>query len=229
MMVNLLLHILQQNGWQKKVRFHPEKLAAELTLVDGNESDLVLLRILHQQLGDVDHIPITDNNAGFRDSAVLKKQLKYIARNIDPNASKLTPEMVENLRTLGTNLPRFQQIGNRFGQVMGGVGAVQTLISIHLILKKLDNPDLTDEECAELEKQFYLICGSAIANYGDMIVQPILLNIASKRGGNIVNPWQNCSGNNIIFNLVGMGFDAYQAYDSLSKLDRVSDPKQRQI
>ncbi|QKJ52058.1 hypothetical protein G9396_20535 [Providencia rettgeri] len=32
----------------------------------------------------------------------------------------------------------------------------------------------------------------------------------------------------IIFNLVGMGFDAYQAYDSLSKLDRVSDPKQRQ-
>ncbi len=78
---------------------------------------------------------------------------------------------------------------------MGGVGAVQTLISIHLILKKLDNPDLTDEECAELEKQFYLICGSAIANYGDMIVQPILLNIASKGGGNIVNPRQNCSRN----------------------------------
>lgn len=101
------------------MRFHPEKLAAELTLVDGNESDLVLLRILHQQLGDVDHIPITDNNTGFRDSAVLKKQLKYIARNIDPNVSKLTPEMIENLRTLGTKLPRFQQIGNRFGQVMG--------------------------------------------------------------------------------------------------------------
>ncbi|MEY0597280.1 anthrax toxin-like adenylyl cyclase domain-containing protein [Providencia alcalifaciens] len=218
----------KKNGWQKKVRFHPEKLAAELTLVDGNESDLVLLRILHQQLGDVDHIPITDNNAGFRDSAVLKKQLKYIARNIDPNVSKLTPEMVENLRTLGTKLPRFQQIGNRFGQVMGGVGAVQTLISIHLILKKLDNPDLTDEECAELEKQFYLICGSAIANYGDMIVQPILLNIASKGGATSLIRGRIAAGTVIIFNLVGMGFDAYQAYDSLSKLDRVSDPKQRQ-
>ncbi|WP_322957901.1 anthrax toxin-like adenylyl cyclase domain-containing protein [Providencia huashanensis] len=218
----------KKNGWQKKVRFHPEKLAAELTLVDGNESDLVLLRILHQQLGDVDHIPITDNNAGFRDSAVLKKQLKYIARNIDPNVSKLTPEMVENLRTLGTKLPRFQQIGNRFGQVMGGVGAVQTLISIHLILKKLDSPDLTDEECAELEKQFYLICGSAIANYGDMIVQPILLNIASKGGTTSLIRGRIAAGTVIIFNLVGMGFDAYQAYDSLSKLDRVSDPKQRQ-
>ena len=111
---------------------------------------------------------------------------------------------------------------------MGGVGAVQTLISIHLILKKLDNPDLTDEECAELEKQFYLICGSAIANYGDMIVQPILLNIASKGGATSLIRGRIAAGTVIIFNLVGMGFDAYQAYDSLSKLDRVSDPKQRQ-
>ncbi|WP_415885812.1 hypothetical protein [Providencia rettgeri] len=95
-------------------------------------------------------------------------------------------------------------------------------------MDKLDNPDLSDEEIKELEKQFYLLAASALFNYGDMIVQPMLLNIASGKGATSLVRARIATGTVVIFNLVGMGIDIYQAYDSLSKLDSVTDPKQRQ-
>lgn len=214
-------------GWSHKVRFNAEKLAAELTMLQAQSDDgMSLLKILHKRSHDVDSI--INYEADFKNTYILKKQLKIIAKDIDIQNGKQSTELITNLHKAGTKLSRFQRIGNRAGQVMGGVGAVQTLISLHSLINQLDNPDLTDEERLEVEKQLYITCGSAFANYGDMMLQPVLLKIANSARASSLVCSRLAAGVVIVFNLVGMGFDAYQAYDNLSKLDSVTDPKQRQ-
>ncbi|WP_369308174.1 anthrax toxin-like adenylyl cyclase domain-containing protein [Providencia rettgeri] len=215
-------------NWHKKIRFHSEKLAAELAMLEGNDSDLALLKIIRQQLNDPEITTIGYDNANFKESGVLRKQLKYLSQDMDIDSPEIKAKLINKLHKVGLKLPRFQRIGNRFGQGMGGAGITQTVISIYAILKKLDDPDLTEAEYAELEKQYYLACGTAFFNYGDMVLQPILLNFASKAGASSLACSRLAAGTVIVFNLVGMGLDAYQAYDNLAKLEHVSDPKQRQ-
>lgn len=213
-------------GWSKKMRFNAQSLAAELTLIGGSDSDLAFLRALCLQLKDTDIANIVEYNADFRDTAILKKQLKYLSKFQEINGMEFTDKHIGKLRHLGAKLPRFQKFGNRLGQVMGGVGIGQTLVGIYSIIDRLNTPDITEDEYEELKKQLYIVCGSALANYGDMIVQPILLKMAGNSTSLVKS--RLAIGVVIVFNLVGMGFDAYQAYDNLSKLESVSDPKQRQ-
>ena len=214
-------------GWSHKIRFNAENLAAELTMLQAqNDDGMSLLKILHKKSNDVDSI--INYETDFKNTHILKKQLKIISKDIDIKNDKQSTELITNLYKAGTKLSRFQRIGNRAGQVMGGVGAVQTLISLHSLINQLDNPDLTDEERLEVEKQLYITCGSAFANYGDMMLQPVLLKIANSARASSLVCSRLAAGVVIVFNLVGMGFDAYQAYDNLSKLDSVTDPKQRQ-
>lgn len=219
----------QQPGWHKKVRFNSEKLAVELTMMDGKDTDLVLLKILRRQLNTPDNIQITDGDASFTDNTILKKQLNYLTKkNVDFDNPEFTAKIIENLHAAGTKLSRFERFSNRFGQVMGGVGIMQSIANIYTILSKLENPDLSEAEYAELEKQFYLTCGNAFFNYGDMVLQPVLLKIAAKYGASSLVRSRLASGTVVVFNLVGMGLDAYQAYECLSKLETTTDPKQRQ-
>lgn len=216
----------RSEGWSNKIRFNAQSLAAELTLLSGSDSDLAFLKALSLQLNDTDIADIVEYDADFRDTAILKKQLKYLAKFKDANGIKFTPKHIEKLRGYGVKLPPFQKFGNRLGQVMGGVGIGQTLVSIYSIIDRLNNPDITEDEYDELKKQLYITCGSALANYGDMIVQPVLLKMAGNSSSLVRS--RLAMGVLIVFNLVGMGFDAYQAYDNLSKLESVSDPKQRE-
>jgi len=214
-------------GWSDKIRFNAENLAAELTMLKvQSDDDISLLKILQKKTNDVDSI--INYETDFKNTYILKKQLKIIAKDIDIKNDKQPTELITNLHKVGTKLSRFQRIGNRTGQVMGGVGTVQTLISLHTLINQLDNPDLTDEERLEVEKQLYITCGSAFANYGDMMLQPVLLKIANNARASSLACSRLAAGVVIVFNLVGMGFDAYQAYDNLSKLDSVTDPQQRQ-
>ncbi|NHX33870.1 hypothetical protein HA388_28125, partial [Escherichia coli] len=91
----------------------------------------------------------------------------------DAQQETIAPSTLAKVRQAGHKLPQLQRIANRAGQLMGATGAIQSLISAYAILDKLDNPDLSDEEIKELEKQFYLLAASALFNYGDMIVQPM--------------------------------------------------------
>ena len=219
----------QQQDWHKKAHFNSEKLAVELTMMEGKDTDLALLKILHRQLNDPDNIKLIDGDASFTDNTILKKQLKYIAKNVDIDKPEFTSKkIIDSLHTTGTELSRFARFSNRFGQVMGGAGIMQSLASIYTILSKLENPDLSEAEYAELEKQFYLTCGNAFFNYGDMVLQPVLLKLATKYGASSLARSRLASGTVVVFNLVGIGLDAYQAYECLSKLETTKDPKQRQ-
>lgn len=216
----------KQIGWDANARINGNKLSLELAMLEGSQSDHALLKIIYRAKHD--NNPIIDNEIDFTTSAVYKKQIKIIEAAPDINDTQRLPALVVDLNTTGKKLSLFQRIGSRAGQTMGGAGMTQALISISSLLNKLNNPDLTAEEYAELEKQLYISCGSAFFNYGDMILQPILLKIASNNSASSLTKSRIASGVVVVFNLVGMGIDAYQAYDNLSKLDSVTDPKQRQ-
>lgn len=216
----------KQTGWEADARFNGNKLSFELTTLEGSESDHSLLKIVHR--AKQEHHPLIDNEMDFTTSGSYKKQIKVIEGAPDINNPQRLPTLIVDLNKAGQKLSLFQHIGSRAGQVMGAAGMTQALISISSLLNKLNNPDLTAEEYAELEKQLYITCGSAFFNYGDMILQPILLKIAGNNGASSLTRSRIASGVVVVFNLVGMGIDAYQAYDNLSKLESVTDPKQRQ-
>ncbi|UBX48088.1 RTX toxin [Providencia alcalifaciens] len=212
----------------KNIRFSPEKLAMYFTLMDGSKDDIAFMKIFNEQLSSADIYQLVERDANFAESGVLKKQFKYLANGVDIQHESISSSTLQKMRQAGTRLPLFHRMANRFGQSMGGAGAIQSLIGAYSILNRLDNPDISAEEAKELEKQFYLLCASAFFNYGDMIIQPMLLNIASNKSATSLVRARISTGVVVIFNLVGMGIDIYQAYDSLSKLDSVTDPKQRQ-
>ncbi|WP_337274189.1 C80 family cysteine peptidase [Moellerella wisconsensis] len=212
----------------KNIRFNAGKLAAALTLMDGSEQDITLLKIIRKQIDDLGISRIVDNYADFIDSAVIGKQLSYIQKNIEVDSVTVSATTLEHLRSSGIKLPRYSRIANRAGQVMGGIGAIMSLISLATQLKRLDNPDITPEELAEVEKNIYLTCASAFFNYGDMILQPMLLELAYAKTGSFNVASTIAAKVVILFNLVGIGLDIYQAYDALSKLDGVTDVKTRQ-
>ncbi|WP_265497473.1 anthrax toxin-like adenylyl cyclase domain-containing protein [Providencia rustigianii] len=216
----------KQIGWDANARINGNKLSLELAMLEGSQSDHALLKIIYRAKHD--NNPIIDNEIDFTTSAVYKKQIKIIEAAPDINDTQRLPALVVDLNTTGKKLSLFQRIGSRAGQTMGAAGMTQALISISSLLNKLNNPDLTAEEYSELEKQLYITCGSAFFNYGDMILQPILLKIAGNNGASALTKSRIASGVVVVFNLVGMGIDAYQAYDNLSKLESVTDPKQRQ-
>ncbi|HHR5847397.1 TPA: anthrax toxin-like adenylyl cyclase domain-containing protein [Providencia alcalifaciens] len=224
----ITLSDIASDNLHKKIRFSPEKLAMYFSLMEGGKDDVIFTKIFHEQLKSVDIYQLVEHQASFSDSAVLKKQFKYLANNSDIQQETISSSTLLKVRQAGTKLPLFQRIANKFGQGMGAAGIMQSMISAYAILNKLDKPDITEEEVKELEKQFYLLCASAFFNYGDMIIQPILLNISSAKGGASLIRTRLAAGTVVIFNLVGMGIDIYQAYDCLSKLSEVSDPKQRQ-
>ncbi len=215
-------------GQHKKIRFSPEKLSTYFTLMEGGKEDLSFIKVFHEQLKSADIYQLVERKANFAESGALKKQFKYLASNIDAQQDAVASSTLLKVRQAGNKLPKYHRIANHAGQVMGAAGAIQSLISAYAILAKLDNPDISVEESKELEKQFYLLVASAFFNYGDMIVQPMLLSIASSKGTSSLFRSRLAMGTVVIFNLIGMGIDAYQAYDSLSKLDSVTDPKQRE-
>ncbi|HEQ1858654.1 TPA: RTX toxin [Providencia alcalifaciens] len=219
---------IAMDNLHKRIRFSPEKLTNYFTLMEGSQNDLTFIKIFNDQINSNNIYQLVENEGTFAETAVLKKQLRYLANGVDLQQDKIPDVVLKKMQQAGIKLPRYQRIANRFGQGMGAAGAIQTLISANAILNQLDNPDLTKEEIKELEKQFYLLCASAFFNYGDMVLQPMLLNIASAKGATSLFKARLAMGAVVVFNLVGMGLDAYQAYDSLSKLDSVTDPKQRQ-
>ncbi|HGN1705512.1 TPA: C80 family cysteine peptidase [Providencia rettgeri] len=214
-------------GWQRHICFDPDKLMTHLTLMEGGEADMALVKLLVQrQIQQAEISPLIDGKSDFQQSAVLKKQLQYLVEGTKNN--KLSSETITKLRQVGTTIPRYQRLANRFGQVMGATGGIQSVIGAYTILNRLDNPDITESERQELEKQLYISCASAFFNYGDMVVQPMLTNIINARGATSITRARLAAGTVIVFNLVGMGIDAYQAYENLAKLESVTDLKQRQ-
>lgn len=219
---------LSRTDWYTNVRFDAKKLLSALTILGDNPNSTHLLQILKNQLDDNGIQNIIASGADIPDNAILTKQLTIIQQQIDADGAPVSASTLNELRTLGFKQPRYAKVINRAGQMMAGVGMIATINSLHSMITQLSHPDLTKEQRSELEEIIYISCASAFFNYGDIILQPILLNISYAKASSVFSSASMAGKISILFNLIGIGLDSYQAYKIFTQLETTSDPEMRQ-
>ncbi|WP_206077556.1 calcium-binding protein [Providencia sp. MGF014] len=217
----------QLPNWEDNVKFNPDKLAFQLTFLTENEKDINLIKMINKSLQD-DHITRRiDVNSMIQPRAVLQEQLQIIQKSQLDNPVGVD-KTIEDLRRIGIKLPTYAKIANYFGQGIGSTGIFLTINSVYQLIDELDNPNLLEKERREIQKNLDLACANAFFNYGDMVLQPILLKLAYKQAGSFNVSSKITARITIIFNLIGMGLDIYQACEAFEQLDRVTNDKERQ-
>lgn len=218
---------IQNPNWEDNVKFNPDKLAFKLTFLTGNEKDINLIKQLNKSLQDDHIIRRIDVNSMIQPRAVLQEQLQIIQKSQFDNQASVD-KIVHDLRRIGVKLPVYARMANYFGQGIGSTGMFLTINSVYQLIDELDNPNLSEQERREIQKNLDLACANAFFNYGDMVLQPILLKLAYKQAGSFNASSKITARITIIFNLIGMGLDIYQASEAFEQLDEVTNDKERQ-
>ncbi|MEQ5681675.1 C80 family cysteine peptidase [Providencia huaxiensis] len=214
-------------SWEDNVKFNPDKLVFQLAFLTGNEKDINLIKMLNKSLQDDQIARRIDGNSMLQPRAVLQEQFQIIQKlQFDDWANMETA--MEDLRRVGAKLPVYARMANHFGQGIGSTGIFLTINSVYQLIDELDNPNLSEKEKREIQRNLDLACASAFFNYGDMVLQPILLKLAYKQAGSFNVSSKITARITIIFNLIGMGLDVYQACEAFEQLDKVTNDKDRQ-
>ncbi|MEX5904554.1 hypothetical protein [Providencia hangzhouensis] len=218
---------IQVPNWEGDVKFNPDKLAFQLTFLTEDLKDTNLIKMLNKSLQNDQITRRIDVNSEIQPRAVLHEQLQIIqGSQLDSQAG--VDKTVGDLRRIGIKLPAYAKIANYFGQGVGSTGIFLTINSVYQLIDELDNPNLSEQERREIQKNLDLACANAFFNYGDMVLQPILLKLAYKQAGSFNVSSKITARITIIFNLIGMGLDIYQACEAFEQLDRVTNDKERQ-
>lgn len=218
---------IQVPNWEGDVKFDPDKLAFQLTFLTEDLKDTNLIKMLNKSLQNDQITRRIDVNSEIQPRAVLYEQLQIIqGSQLDSQAG--VDKTVGDLRRIGIKLPAYAKIANYFGQGVGSTGIFLTINSVYQLIDELDNPNLSDKERREIQRNLDLVCANAFFNYGDMVLQPILLKLAYKQAGSFNASSKITARITIIFNLIGMGLDIYQACEAFEQLDKVTNDKERQ-
>ncbi|MDL9985765.1 C80 family cysteine peptidase [Providencia rettgeri] len=218
---------IQVLNWEGDVKFNPDKLAFQLTFLTEDLKDTNLIKMLNKSLQNDQITRRIDVNSEIQPRAVLHEQLQIIqGSQLDNQAG--VDKAVGDLRRIGMKLPAYAKIANYSGQGIGSTGIFLTINSVYQLIDELDNPALSEQEKREMQKNLDLACANAFFNYGDMVLQPILLKLAYKQYGSFNVSSKITARITIIFNLIGMGLDIYQACEAFEQLDRVTNDKERQ-
>lgn len=229
MIDNVPIHAkhVEDKGWVQKIKFNADVLVEKLTLSTELEADIKPLKVTQQLIKDSNIEQKIHSNDMMQSQQIALKQLKIIQK-LDFGDKRTVSKGVKSLHNEGIKLPAYARIANGAGQVTGGVGVFITLNGIYQLIDGLDNPDLTEDERSLITKKLTMACASACFNYGDMILQPILLRLSYKQAGSFNSGAKLAARVTIIFNLIGIGLDIYQAYEAFEQLDKITDAKERQ-
>ncbi|ENG4183675.1 hypothetical protein ABT230_000406 [Providencia rettgeri] len=217
----------EAKGWGQKIKFNADVLVEKLTLSTELEADIKSLKVTQQLIKDSNVEQKIHSDVMMKSQQVALKQLKIIQK-LDFGDKRAVSKGVKSLHKEGIKLPVYARIANGAGQVTGGVGVFMTLNGIYQLIDGLDNPDLTEDERSLITKKLTIACASACFNYGDMILQPILLRLSYKQAGSFNSGAKLAARVTIIFNLIGIGLDIYQACEAFEQLDKITDAKERQ-
>ncbi|WP_285315601.1 C80 family cysteine peptidase [Providencia rettgeri] len=217
----------QLPNWGDNVKFNPDKLVFQLTFLTGNEKDINLIKMLNKSLQGDKIARRIGANSMIQPRAILQEQLQIIQK-LQFGHQDGVEKVVEDLRRVGVKLPVYARMANYFGQGIGSTGIFLTVNSVYQLIDELDNPNLSEKERREIQKNLDLACANAFFNYGDMVLQPILLKLAYKQAGSFNVSSKITARITIIFNLIGMGLDVYQACEAFEQLDKVTNDKDRQ-
>lgn len=218
---------MQQQNWQDNLNFDEQKLSSKLAMVTNDAESIELILMLKNSLSEWDYKKHISNVTTIQNQALLKEQLSIIY-NAKTNESMVSKETIHKLQKTGVKLPIYNRIANSISQGVGGIGIFLTINNVYQLLDELDNPNLTKQERAELQKNLDLACANAFFNYGDMVLQPILLKIAYKQAGSFNASGKITARITLIFSLIGMGLDVYQACEAFRQLDNITNSKERQ-
>ncbi|MEQ4672986.1 C80 family cysteine peptidase [Providencia vermicola] len=219
-------HIQQQN-WQDNLNFDEQKLSSKLAMVTNNSESIELILMLKNSFSESDYKDYISNTTTIQNQALLKDQLSIIY-NAKTNESAVSKETIHKLQKTGMKLPIYNRAVNAIGQSIGGIGIFQTINSVYQLIDELNDSNLTEQERAELQRALDLACANAFFNYGDMVLQPILLKIAYKQAGSFNASGKITARITLIFSLIGMGLDVYQACEAFKQLDNMVNSKERQ-
>ncbi|MGG4662603.1 C80 family cysteine peptidase [Providencia vermicola] len=219
-------HIQQQN-WQDNLSFDEQKLSSKLAMITNDSESIELILMLKNSFSGSDYKDYISNTTTIQNQAFLKEQLSIIY-NSKTNESAVSKETIHKLQTTGMKLPIYSRAVNAIGQGIGGMGIFQTINNVYQLIDELSNPNLTEQKRAELQRALDLACANAFFNYGDMVLQPILLKIAYKQAGSFNASGKITARITLIFSLIGMGLDVYQACEAFKQLDNMTNSKERQ-
>ena len=217
----------QQKNWQDYINFDEQKLSVKLAMVKNETECIELTSILANSLSESDYENYISNGTTIQNQALLREQLSII-NNVKINESAISKETIHKLQKTGMKLPIYNRVANSVGQGIGGTGIFLTINNVYQLIDELDNPNLTERERAELQRNLDLACANAFFNYGDMVLQPILLKLAYKQAGSFNASGKITARITLIFNLIGMGLDVYQACEAFRQLDNITNSKDRQ-
>ncbi|EPL6454956.1 C80 family cysteine peptidase [Providencia rettgeri] len=217
----------QQQNWKEHINFDEQKLTAKLAMIKNETEGIELASILMNSLSESDYENYISSGTTIQNQALLKEQLSIIYSS-KVNESTISKETIHKLQKTGMKLPIYNRVANSVGQGIGGIGIFLTINNVYQLIDELDNPSLTEQERAELQKNLDLACANAFFNYGDMVLQPILLKLAYQQAGSFNVSSKITARITLIFSLIGMGLDVYQACEAFKQIDNITNSKDRQ-
>ncbi|OVZ74522.1 C80 family cysteine peptidase [Yersinia intermedia] len=156
--------------WSKKVCFDPVKLNEFYTLPDQTSVE-------QQQSVKVIKI-LLDNNKNLLNSHpdpnVMQNAARYIAainKSVDLNCN-IRPKLWDSLTQATVKSSRFQSFGQKLGAGTQAIGILTFSISSYGMTKRLQDPNITEAERAEIIKQLAIGLSSLAVDFGTDLMQP---------------------------------------------------------
>lgn len=207
--------------------FTVDSISEKLMSLDESKKSIEIIKSIQKIINNKNIDGLLDPSSKIRDYAITKQQLEILC-DIDVNNQDSVNKSTQKIKKLGLKLPAYARYANYGGQFFGGLGIITTLNNIYQLIDELENDNLNENERKEIEKKIGLMCSSAFFNYGDMLLQPILLKIAYKKTGPFKASGKLAARITMIFNFIDMGLDAYQACEAFEKLQWAMDSKEYQ-
>lgn len=230
--------ISANNNWRNHLYFDPSKLNDFYTVTDPTNPELQLsLKVVRKLLINDDsasslllphHDPVVVNEA--------QKRLDTIKHFVNTDG-KINPYLWRGLATVTATSSRLQSIGAYTGKATQLFSIARLSVSSVSMSKRLQDPNISDEERQEIIKQLALGWSSTAVDFGTDIMQPTFNQLhyyfnkklssgsrygAARLGYKAGAKSAKYAGSAL--NMASAAFDIYEAIDNLSKAIKETDP-----
>ncbi|WP_339053967.1 C80 family cysteine peptidase [Arsenophonus endosymbiont of Crataerina pallida] len=214
-------------NWQTKIRFDAEKLNDYLTLFSGTRENINIIKLIKEKIKLLpDHKSFLLENGNLNDYSVAMERLTDINNYVEPHL--INRKLWKNLQLNMAQLPRYAHILNKISNITQLTSLIQLVSSTQSSLNYLNNPDISVNERQQIEKSLVIAWSAGIVNWGNEILQPLLVKAAYHITGARYSANLFAARLSIGINIAASGFDLYYAYENFNQLNYETDPVIRQ-
>ncbi|HDL7643962.1 TPA: RTX toxin [Yersinia enterocolitica] len=228
-------------NWRNHLHFDPLKLNDFYTITDPTNPELQLsLKVVRKLFINDDsasslllphHDPIVVNEA--------QKRLDTIKHFVNTDG-KINPYLWRGFATVTATSSRLQSIGAYTGKATQLFSIARLSVSSVSMSKRLQDPNISDEERQEIIKQLALGWSSTVVDFGTDVMQPTFnklhyyfnkkLSSGSRYGAARLGYQAGAKSAKYAgsaLNMASAAFDIYDAIDNLSKAIKETNPELR--